>query len=134
MKVVLDTNVFISGIFFSGPPFLILKAWQEDKIQFVLSKDILEEYQRVAGELSRQFPDVDIDKIIELITIHSELIEVPSLPERICSDPDDDKFLAYALISKAKVIISGDKHLLNVSGYQEITVCKPKDFIDNYLK
>jgi putative PIN family toxin of toxin-antitoxin system len=44
MKVVLDTNVFISGIFFSGPPYQILKAWRDGKIQLVLSESILEEY------------------------------------------------------------------------------------------
>ena len=42
---------------------------------------------------------------------------VPDLREPVCDDPDDDKFLACALASGAKVIVSGDKHLLKVSGY-----------------
>ena len=50
MKVVLDTNVFISGVFFSGPPYQILKAWREGKIQLVVSEKIFEEYVRV-GEI-----------------------------------------------------------------------------------
>lgn len=36
MKVVLDTNVFLSGVFFGGPPFLILQAWRDGKIQLVI--------------------------------------------------------------------------------------------------
>lgn len=51
MKIVLDTNIFISGIFFSGPPSKILHAWRDSKIQIILSKEILEEYQRVAEKL-----------------------------------------------------------------------------------
>ncbi|RMG05768.1 MAG: PIN domain-containing protein [Nitrospirae bacterium] len=58
MKIVLDTNVFISGIFFSGPPYQILKAWRNDKVDVVLSGDIFAEYQRVAFELSRQMKNL----------------------------------------------------------------------------
>jgi putative PIN family toxin of toxin-antitoxin system len=51
MKFILDTNVFISGIFFCGPPSKILKAWADQKFQLVLSQQILDEYQRVSEEL-----------------------------------------------------------------------------------
>ncbi len=56
MRIVLDTNVFISGIFFSGPPSEIMKAWGNLNFQIILSQDILDEYQRVANELSSKFP------------------------------------------------------------------------------
>ena len=75
MKIVLDTNVFISGIFFSGPPSEILNAWRDTKIQIILSKEILIEYQRVAEELSSKYPSVNIDDIIELVTIYGEVFE-----------------------------------------------------------
>ena len=48
MRIVVDTNVFISSIFFSGPPAQILQAWKEKKLQIVLSQEIIDEYQRVA--------------------------------------------------------------------------------------
>jgi len=48
MKIVLDTNVFISGILFSGPPSQILQAWKKKKLRIILSQDILDEYHRVA--------------------------------------------------------------------------------------
>ncbi len=42
LKVVVDTNVFVSGVFFSGPPYQILKAWQSDEFELVASQEILE--------------------------------------------------------------------------------------------
>ena len=73
MRIVLDTNVFISGIFFSGPPSKILKAWKDNKIQIVLSKEILTEYQRVAEELSAKYSEIDIAPIVGLLTIYPDL-------------------------------------------------------------
>jgi len=56
MRTILDTNVFISGIFFAGPPSQILKAWGNQSLQIVLSRQILDEYQRVAATLSSKIP------------------------------------------------------------------------------
>jgi predicted nucleic acid-binding protein len=70
MKLVLDTNVLVSGIFFSGPPAAILKAWSMDKVRLVVSPEILDEYKRVAEELSGKFPDVAIQPILELVVVH----------------------------------------------------------------
>lgn len=133
MRVILDTNVFVSGVFFTGPPDQILKAWHDGKLQMVISPEILEEYQRVAAVLGEQFPLIDLGQILELVTIKAEMVQVKSLPEPVCVDPDDDKFLACALASKSKIIVSGDKHLLHVSGYREIRVLKPREFVDEYL-
>jgi putative PIN family toxin of toxin-antitoxin system len=134
MKIVLDTNVLISGIFFTGPPYQILKAWQENKIKIIVSEDILSEYQRVAEELSHQFPSVDIDQILELITVHAEIVDSSDFQITICEDPDDNKFISCALASKSKIIVSGDKHLLKINGYKGIQVLKPREFTDKYFK
>ncbi len=53
--------------------------------------------------------------------------------ESVCEDPEDDKFIACALAGRCKVIISGDRHLLKVSGFGEIRVMSPRQFIDKYL-
>jgi predicted nucleic acid-binding protein len=45
MKVILDTNVLVSSIFFSGPPYRILEAWRKGKVQFILSSEIIDEYR-----------------------------------------------------------------------------------------
>lgn len=132
MRVVLDTNVFVSGVFFSGPPHQILKIWRDGKIEIVLSEAILEEYHRVGEELAVQFPAVEITPIMELLAVEADLVEASSLAERVCQDPHDDKFLACALSGGVEVIVSGDKHLLDVSGYKGIKVVRPRNFLEEY--
>lgn len=134
MKVVLDTNVFISGVFFSGLPYQILKAWRDGKIQLVISEKIFEEYVRVSENLSQKFPKISLNPLLELLTVKAEFNTVLGLPKPICADPEDDKFLECAIASKVKVLISGDKHLLEVSGFREIEIITPRKFLDEFLR
>lgn len=122
MKIVLDTNVFISGVFFGGPPYQILDAWRKGKIDIVLSEAIYDEYHRIATELSRQFKEVDISTFLDLLAVNAIWVNVPQLPFRVSTDPDDDKFISCAVASKTKLIVSGDKHLLDVSGFRGVEV------------
>ena len=57
MKVVLDTNVFVSGVFFRGVPYRILRAWRDGHWVPVFSVAILEEYQRAGDKLAQRFPE-----------------------------------------------------------------------------
>lgn len=59
-RIVLDTNVLMSGIFWSGPPAKILSAWHEKRLQLVISPDILNEYIRVGDILSKKYTDINI--------------------------------------------------------------------------
>jgi putative PIN family toxin of toxin-antitoxin system len=129
MKIVLDTNVLISGIFFSGPPGTILHAWHAGKLQLCVSVEILEEYVNVAERLASRYAGVEYEGILELIVHNSELVQAPSLPDRVSEDPDDDKFLACALASNTSIIVSGDSDLILVSGYADIRVLTPKAFV-----
>jgi putative PIN family toxin of toxin-antitoxin system len=134
VKVILDTNVFVSGVFFSGPPYRILEAWRDDKIQLVVSPEILQEYRRVGEILAEEHPVISLSPWIELVVQRASIFSAPPLPQPICNDLDDEKFLACALASKSKIIISGDKHLLNVSGYEGIEILKPRGFLEKYLE
>jgi len=134
MRIILDTNVFISGIFFTGPPSQILKAWRDGKLQLLVSPSILDEYQRIGAELALQFQDIDLRPFLDLLTIQAEIVLAPTLPPVIHDDPSDDKFLEAAIAGKASYIISGDKHLLKLSEFQGIQILKPRDFIQRYLK
>jgi putative PIN family toxin of toxin-antitoxin system len=133
VKVVIDTNVFISGFFFRGPPYHILRAWSENKLRVVLSHEILAEYYRTGEAFSVKAPNPDLDAFLRLLTTKAIVVSAPPLPNNVCKDPDDDKFLAAALSGGAKVIASGDKALLAVSGYGGIEVLRPRDFYDRYL-
>lgn len=53
LKVAMGTNVFVSGVFFSGPPYQILNAWQSGKFELVVSQEILDEYRRVGEILAK---------------------------------------------------------------------------------
>jgi putative PIN family toxin of toxin-antitoxin system len=134
LKVILDTNVFVSGIFFSGPPYRILEAWRDEIIQLVVSPEILEKYRRVGKILTEEHPEINLSPWIELVIQKASIFSVQPLTEMVCDDPDDDKFLACALSSKSKTIVSGDKHLLKVSGYEGIEILKPRDFLEKYLR
>ncbi len=128
MTIVLDTNVLISGIFWSGSPNKILKAWQDGRFKLAVSLEIIEEYRRIAQELRRKHPQVNVDGIIDLIAFNSEIFAVEPLKEPICRDPDDDKFLICALGAKAKYIVTGDKALLELDGYGGIKIIQPGPF------
>ena len=132
MRVILDTNVVLSAIFFGGIPGRILNAYRDGKLILVLSPEILEEYRATAARLAEKF-DVEYDALLEWIAIHSEMEQSMHLSTPICADPDDDKFIACALALNAKIICSGDRHLLDVNGYQEIEVLKPRIFAEKYL-
>ena len=133
MKVVIDTNVLISGIFFNGAPYQVLEAWRDKKIQLVMTMEIFTEYQRVADLFAQERPGIDLSQLLEYFLKNSELFDSTTLRERVCIDPDDDKFINCAIVSGSKLIISGDKHLLHVSGYQDIEVLKPHDFLQKYI-
>lgn len=134
MRVVIDTNVFVSGVFFTGPPYRILEAWRISQVTLVVSPDILEEYFRVGEELAAQFPGVDLQPALDLVAVAAVVVDAPGLPEQICRDPDDDKFLACALSGRCKIVVTGDKALLEVSRYADIAVISPRQFLDRYLK
>ena len=134
MKVIIDTNVLISGIFFKGIPSNILEAWRDKKLKFVITNEILTEYIEVAQRLSEKYQDIEYSEILDLLTINSEVIPEIYFNNQISIDPDDDKFITCAISGKVKVIISGDKHLLNLNGYKKLEILRPRKFHSKYLK
>ena len=117
-KAVLDTNVLVSGIFWKGPPFEILRAWKESRFALVVSLPILRECRRVIEELTRKRSSGLAGAILELIEVHSELVEPVSFSKNVCNDPDDDKFLEAAIAARADYVVSGDAALLRLKHYE----------------
>lgn len=133
MRIVLDTNVLVSALFFGGVPGRILDAWRDGKVQIVLSAEILDEYQRVGRILAADYPGVDLEPFLALLTVEAEIVEAPPLTAPVSSDPDDDKFLACASAGRADVIVSGDRHLLVHDGWCDVPILKARRFVDEFL-
>jgi uncharacterized protein len=134
LKVVLDSNVVLSGFFFGGVPSRILEAWNAGLIEVVLSASILAEYRQAAAVLESKYGGSDFDAFATLLVLNSNFVDAPDhLNEEVCADPDNDKFLACALASGIRLIVSGDEHLLAVNGWQGAEVIKPRAFVDRYL-
>jgi len=134
MRVVIDTNVFVSGLFWKGPPAAILKAWRDGRIEMVLSPAILDEYQRVGAELNRLLPVIDLGPILGMLAVNSRIVQDSELPEQVCSDPADDKLIAAAVVANAEYVISGDKALLRVQEYGGVRIIAPGTFVGACLK
>jgi uncharacterized protein len=133
VRVILDTNVLMSGLFFGGVPGIILEAWKVRRISVVYTSSILGEYQRVAESLRHRYPDRDANPLLALLLTEGVLVDDVSLSESVSRDPDDDKFLACAVSSGTPIVISGDFDLLDVDGYKGVEVLKPRRFVDRYL-
>ena len=129
IKAILDTNVLISGVFWKGPPFEILKAWQEQRFRLAISLPILEEYRRVLDEFAKERQMLVLNSILKVIELCSEIVKPVPFSEPVCSDPDDDKFLEAAIAAGADYIVSGDKALLNVKFHHEVEVVRPSRFL-----
>lgn len=130
MRAVLDTNVLISGIFWSGSPSKILDAWTDEKFNIVVSEPILAEYSRVLKNFEKRKKRTDgiARSWILYIAQNSILVEV-SKEFKICRDPFDDMFLECAVSGRAEYIISGDQDLLEVKEFMSRKVITPSEFL-----
>lgn len=130
MRIVLDTNVFISSFLGSGNPRKVIDLWKDGKITICLSKKIINEYIEVLHRLGLE-NESETEEILHLFArgFHSIFTaKTPNL-EIVEEDPDDNIFFECAVALKSKYIISGDKHVLNIEEYMGIKVVNPKEFI-----
>lgn len=134
MKVVVDSNVVLSGFFFGGVPGVILDAWRGGRFNLALSASILAEYREAGAEMEARYGGSDFEAFAALVVLNSEIVDAPEhFAERVCADPDDDKFLACAIVARVRTIVSGDQHLLAVNGWRGIEVLRARTFVERYL-
>ena len=128
MKIILDTNVFISGIFWEGNYCSqILNKWKEGKFQLVSSPQIIKEFLEVLQSFKIPL-DPELIEMWKNLIITNSIIVIPMKKiELIKDDPDDDKFIEAAICSKADFIISQDKHLLKLKEYHQTKILKPEE-------
>jgi putative PIN family toxin of toxin-antitoxin system len=132
LKVVVDTNVFVSS-FFGGVPRQIIDLWKQGDITLCLSRPIIEEYLLVLNRLGLD-DQSEIDALTRLFAESYHAVFTANTPnlQVVIDDPDDDKFLECAVALDCKLIVSGDKHLKAIKKYIDIKILSPRDFIDSF--
>jgi putative PIN family toxin of toxin-antitoxin system len=135
LKVVIDTNVFVSALFSAhGTPRRIIDLWKTGEITLCITKEILEEYIDVL----RRFDFIEkheLKRLLDLFKKRMNLIFIAftlSLSV-IKDDPGDNKFIECAVAAQAQYIISGDKHLKALKMYRNIKIVSPSEFLQRYL-
>ena len=126
MKIVLDTNVFISGIFWKGTPRKIVELWACRKIQTVITKSIFEEYIDV---IKRFDEGRTITRRWKAFVVENSQIIEEKMQIKICRNPDDDKFLSCALLGEADYLVSGDDDLLSLKTIGTTKIVNPAQFL-----
>jgi len=129
MRVVIDTNVFISALLFKGHSAKLLKHWQNGDFIFLICRQILEEYIRVLNYPKFELSQEEISSLVkEELLPFVQVVIVKEHVSVIKDDPSDDIFISAALAGRADAVISGDSHLLQIQQYEGIPVIGIKDF------
>lgn len=126
MKILVDTNVIVSGLIAKGACFEILDDLVYSHTPLVTSY-ILTECQEV---LLYKFylSKLTVKSLLYVIERYFKKGANSTKLLNICRDPDDNQIFADALINKVDIILSGDKDLLSIEEYQGIRTISPKDY------
>jgi putative PIN family toxin of toxin-antitoxin system len=132
MKVIIDTNVFVSS-FFGGNPRKIIDLWKKGKISLCVSKNILDEYIEVLQRIGLR-DGREVEELLSLFAKGFNILFTTKTPKikAVRDDPDDDKFIECAVGLKAEVIITGDKALKAMNEYMGIKILTPQQFLKTY--
>jgi len=134
MKIVLDTNVWLSGIFWGGESSKIIENAEINNIKIFISEDILLEIANVLNRESKFQKHIlnlrlSIDNILRTILSISNLIKTKTKLDIIKTDPKDNIILEAALEGRVNYIISYDNHLLNMIEFRGIKIITPGEFL-----
>ena len=130
MKVVIDSNVFVSSFFWKGNPRIIFDRVIDGFDELFITDDILEEIKEV---LSRDKFDVETKEIndyLKIIENYSQKIIHNDNIENVSRDIDDNKILKCGLEGNVEYIITGDKDLLVLQEYKSIKIINPKKYLE----
>ncbi len=134
-RVVLDTNVILSGLLFKGELSRIVSLWKTGEIIPIVSEETFDELRTVL--LYPKFslsPEETRTLIQNEILSFFEVVNVVETVEGVCRDPGDDKFISCAISARAEYIVTGDKDLSDLNQYQSIKIIKARDFLKMFVK
>ena len=129
LRVVFDTNVYISAILTAGTPRVVVsESFRREEIEILVSEVILTEIERILRlKIRRSF--WDIITILIAIRQNSTLISPESELLVVTEDEADNRIIECAFQGKAQYIVSGDHHLLSLKEYQGIRILSPTEFL-----
>jgi uncharacterized protein len=135
VRVVLDTNVFVSGMFWSrGNPNRVLRKCLNREVTLLVSQDILDELKGILiRERKFGLSEEEIEVHLDLVSMNSESVQPEQKLDVIKDDPSDNKFLECAVAGKADNIVPGDKHLLSMKEYNGIRIMDGGEFVRTVL-
>src|SRR3989344_6812345 len=125
MKVVLDTNIFISGIFWKGSSNRIIANWKEGKFTLVTSLEAVSEIIKVLKDFKIKLSDEIIKEWVDLIVRNSMIVEPKEKIEAVKDDPKDNIFIETTVAGNADYVVSQDKHLLKLKDFRGIKIITP---------
>lgn len=136
MRVVIDTNVWLSALLWGGQPSLIIQMIEQNQIQSISSENILAE---LADTLHKPKLQKRLDQLRfsadELVVVAKRLMTLVVIEEVIIPelrDPKDQMILATAIAGDAQIVISGDKDLLVLHPYEDISILLPQEFLSRF--
>ena len=129
MKVVLDTNVFISGIHWTGASKKILHAWHNKQFELISSIPIIEKITKTLTNFKIPLSAEDILEWEQIIIENAILVEPSEKLDIVKEDHDDNKFLEAAITGNVEYVVTQDKHLLKIKEFQGIKIVTPEEFL-----
>jgi len=130
IKVVIDTNVFISAFVFGGSALEIIRLFLKGDIEVYISPFIIEEITRILRE-KFLWEESKIDKALELIGSKANEVSPKLKVSVIKSKDDDNRILECALEGNVDYIISGDKqHILSLKEFEGIKIVSVREFLE----
>lgn len=130
LKVVLDTNVYVSALGWRGKEHRIFRKCVAGEVALYLSYEILQEIERVLTYPKFGFTEEERKSFLRLIRQVGRVVMPLEGVHRITDDPSDDKFLTCAIAAEADVIVSGDRHLLRLGSFRRVRIVSPREFLN----
>ena len=135
MRVILDTNILVSALLFSGEPGRIVEGWKSGAFIPVFSRETFDEFRRVLSYPKFSLTAKEITTLIEdEVLPYCEDIDVVEDIVGVCRDPADDPFLSCAVAANADFIISGDKDLLTLGSFRNLPIVTASEFRGHHTK
>jgi putative PIN family toxin of toxin-antitoxin system len=133
MRMVLDTNVVVSGLFWNSAPKRLLRTGNLGSVELFTSTPLLVELRATLSK-SKLGPKIDasgssVDQLVDLYSKLAAVVEPAPLP-RIAPDPDDDVVIGTALTAKANFLVTGDRALLSVAKYDDVRIVSVREALD----